>query len=97
MFVAGQVPALPDGLVPATFDDQAEAVWGRVAHELEQAGMQFRNLVKVTIFLADRKYSEENRAVRKRILGHANPALSVVVASLLDPRWFLEIEAIACD
>jgi enamine deaminase RidA (YjgF/YER057c/UK114 family) len=49
----------------------------------------------VTIFLSDRKYNAENRAIRREILGDRAPALTVIITEIFDEAWLLEIEAIA--
>ena len=53
------------------------------------------DLVKVKTFLTRADQAEANARVRGRVLGDARSALTVVVMQTLDPRWLLEIEAIA--
>lgn len=96
LHIGGQVPALADGSVPERFADQARLAWQKIFGELAAAGMERTDLMKVTIFLADRADAAENRAERLAALGGACPALTVVIAELLDPRWKIEIEATAC-
>ena len=55
LYVSGQIPARRDGTVPGTFTEQAQLVWQNISAQLDAAGMSIRNLVKVTIFLSDRK------------------------------------------
>ena len=57
--------------------------------------MGLENIVKHTTFLADRKYREENRQVRREVFGEMRPALTVVITGIFDEAWLLEIEAIA--
>lgn len=59
--------------------------------------MSLDNLVKVTIFLADRRYRGENAEVRRAVLGKRTPALTIVIAGIYDEAWLLEIEAIAAE
>lgn len=63
--------------------------------QLRAAGMGLQNLVKVTTFLADRRYTKENRAVRIEVLGELQPALTVIITGIYDKAWLVEIEAIA--
>jgi len=72
-------------------------VWRNVLAVLEEAEMGITNLVKVTTFLADRDHRDVNSAVRREVLGEHRPALSVIIAGIYDPRWLLEIEAIAAS
>ena len=95
LFISGQVPEHANGAIPADFRGQALLVWQHVDAQLRAAGMSLANLVKVTTFLASREHAAENGEVRRQVLGTLAPALTVVVADIFDPRWLLEIEAIA--
>jgi enamine deaminase RidA (YjgF/YER057c/UK114 family) len=95
LFVSGQIPEAADGTCPPDFADQARLAWRNVEEVLSTAGMGLGNLVKVTTYLADRGYRDENRRVREEVLGDHRPALTVVVAGIYEERWLLEIEAVA--
>ena len=97
LYISGQVPLRRDGTVPETFGEQASQTWANVLAQLDAAQMPADNLVKVTIFLSDRKYAMENREARKTALGNRDYALTVIIAGIFDPSWLLEIEAIAED
>ena len=97
LFVSGQIPVDAGGHVPQAFGAQAELVWTNIAAQLAAAGMSLDNLVKVTIFLSDRKYSDENRAIRKKILGSRKVALTAIITGIFDSAWLLEIEAVAAQ
>jgi 2-iminobutanoate/2-iminopropanoate deaminase len=94
LFVSGQVPEDAAG-VPAEFADQARLAWRNLLSVLERADMTAANLVKVTIFLADRRYRAENAKVRMEVLGDHAPALTIVITDIFDEAWLLEIEAVA--
>ncbi len=49
----------------------------------------------VSDFLSDRAYREANSRIRKRVLGDARPALTVIIAEIYSEAWLLEIEAVA--
>lgn len=95
LFVSGQVPADPQDHVPEGFADQARLAWRNVFARLASAGMTPDDLVKVTIFLADRRYREENAAVRRDMLGARAPALTIIITGIYAEEWLLEIEAVA--
>ena len=95
LYISGQIPVTRDGKLPSTFGDQAKLVWGHIAAQLAAAGMTITNLVKVTIFLSDRRYATENREARRIALGDHAPALTVIITGIFDEAWLLEIEAIA--
>ncbi len=96
LYVSGQIPMAADGAVPEAFIDQARLVWRNVAAQLLAAEMTMDNLVKVTIFLSDRRYIPEYRQVRREFLGERRPALTCIITGIFDTGWLLEIEAIAC-
>jgi 2-iminobutanoate/2-iminopropanoate deaminase len=95
LYISGQIPATRDGFVPTDFLAQAELAWQNLTAQLAVAGMTVANLVKVTIFLSDRKYAMENRIARKAALGDHAPAMTVIITGIFDEAWLLEIEGIA--
>ncbi|MFH1796630.1 MAG: RidA family protein [Pseudomonadota bacterium] len=95
LFVSGQIPAATDGSVPENFEDQARLCWANVIAQLRTAGMTLDNLVKVTIFLSDRKYIADYRKVRIEVLEGRQIGLTTIITGIFDEKWLLEIEAIA--
>ena len=95
LFVSGQIPVSDDDKVPETFEEQARLVWRNIDAQLKAAGMSKADLVKVTTFLADRHHATANREIRSEYLGAVAPAMSVVICSIFDEKWLLEVEAIA--
>ncbi len=97
LFISGQVPETVSGEMPTGFEAQAVLVWANVRAQLEAAGMEMRNLVKITTFLSSREYAAANRMARQAALGDHAPALTVIITGIFDEQWLLEIEAIAAD
>lgn len=97
LFISGQIPEAADGSIPDDFEGQAWQVWRNIQAVLQDAGMNLDNLVKVTTFLTDRTQVAANRKVRQEVLGEHKAALTVIVATTLESKWLLEIEAIAMD
>lgn len=95
LYVSGQIPAAVDGSVPERFEDQARLCWANVIAQLRAAGMTLDNLVKVTIFLSDRKYTADYRKVRIEVLEGRQIGLTTIITGIFDERWLLEIEAVA--
>ena len=96
LFVSGLNGYQPDGkTMPLTFDEQAEIIWGHLKTILTSAGMTVQNLVSLRFYLADPKYDEANVRMRSKHLGDHSVALTVVCCQLLDPKWKLELEAVA--
>lgn len=95
LFISGQIPVARDGAVPSGFEAQCRQAWANLKAQLQAADMTLDNLVKITMFLSDRKDGLANRAIRQEMLGERRPALTVVITGIFDAAWLLEIEAIA--
>jgi 2-iminobutanoate/2-iminopropanoate deaminase len=95
LFVSGQVPADVSGKVPADFRSQCRLAWTNVQTQLAAADMTLDDIVKVTIFLSDRRWRGENAEVRREVLGTRSPALTIIITGIYDEAWLLEIEAVA--
>jgi 2-iminobutanoate/2-iminopropanoate deaminase len=95
LFVSGQVPADAQGRVPPDFRSQCRLAWANLQAQLVAAGMSLDDLVKVTVFLADRRHRQDNYEVRHEVLGGRKPALTVIITGIYDEAWLLEIEAVA--
>jgi 2-iminobutanoate/2-iminopropanoate deaminase len=81
--------------LPGSFEEQAELVWRHLRTILRAADMDYENLISLRFYLEDPRYDEANVALRVKHLGAHRPALTVVCCRLLDPRWKLEVEAMA--
>jgi len=78
------------------FAEQCELAWTNLANVLASAGMGMQDIVKVNIFLAHQEDLPVFREIRDRHLAGARPASTLVfVKALANPRWLIEIEAIA--
>ena len=95
LYISGQIPVAADGSIPDNFADQSRLAWENVIAQLAAAGMTLDNLVKVTIFLSDRKYIADYRSTRDDALGGRKVGLTTIITGIFDERWLLEIEAIA--
>lgn len=95
LFISGQIPVADDDRLPTDFKEQARIAWANVGRQLRDAGMSFADVVKVTIFLSDRRYRQQNYEVRNEVMGSLRPALTVIITGIYDEAWLLEIEAIA--
>ena len=96
LIISGLNGYLQDGqTMPSLFEEQAEIIWEHLGSILESAGMTYDNLVSLRFYLASPEYDEANVRLRKKYLGDHQVALTVVCAQLLDPKWKLELEAMA--
>jgi 2-iminobutanoate/2-iminopropanoate deaminase len=97
LIVSGQVPTDANGVVPKGIEAQARQVWANVGAQLAAAGMSVRSIVKVTTFLSAREDADVNGVVRREVLGAHKPALTVIIATIYDPAWLVEIEVMAAE
>jgi 2-iminobutanoate/2-iminopropanoate deaminase len=81
--------------MPESFEDQAELIWTHLKTILNSAGMTVENLISLRTYLADPKLDEANVRMRVKHLGAHRPASTVICCQLLDPKWKLEVEAMA--
>ena len=97
LFVAGQVPLTADGaLVGDDPTEQTIQVLANLRTVVEAAGGSLDDVVKTTVFLTDLADRAPVGAVRRDTFGDPPPANTlVVVTSLADPAFKVEIEAIA--
>ena len=81
--------------MPESFEDQAELIWTHLKAILGSAGMTVQNLISLRTYLADPSLDEANVRMRVKHLGSHRPASTVICCQLLDPKWKLELEAMA--
>jgi len=96
LIISGLNGFLADGkTMPDSFEEQGEIIWKHLGTILRSAGMDYQNLVSLRTYLADPAYDEPNVQLRVKYLGSHRVALTVVCCQLLDPKWKLEVEAMA--
>jgi len=96
LFISGLNGFEEDGTtMPESFEDQAELIWKHIRTILSSAGLDVTNLVSLRTYLADPRYDEADAQMRAKQLGSHRVASTVVCCQLLQPRWKLEIEAVA--
>jgi 2-iminobutanoate/2-iminopropanoate deaminase len=96
LIISGLNGYLSDGkTMPETFEEQGELIWQYLGTILRAAEMDYGDLVSLRFYLASPQYDEVNVRLRMKYLGIHQPALTVICCQLLDPRWKLEVEAMA--
>ena len=98
VFVAGQIPWDENGNTVCKGDvaGQTRQVFANIGAVLAEAGGTLDDVVKITVFAADIRYRDEINRVRTETFSEPYPASTqVAVASLVDPEWLVEIEAVA--
>lgn len=96
IFISGQLGVQPDGSTPTTIGEQADQVFSNIVALLKAHGLGPANLVKLTTFMVAGHDGGAVRAARLKHLGDHRPASTAVyVSQLVDPAWFVEVEAVA--
>jgi enamine deaminase RidA (YjgF/YER057c/UK114 family) len=93
--VAGTAPIMPDGADPPPGPyGQAKRCLQIIAGALLEVGATPADVVRTRIYLTAAEHWDEVGRAHGELFGDVRPASAmVVVASLLDPRWLVEIEA----
>jgi enamine deaminase RidA (YjgF/YER057c/UK114 family) len=95
LYLAGQVGITPDGTVPSSCAEQAEACFANILAILAEAGMGPGDLVRLNTYLTDAADRAAYGAVRDRHVAPPPASTLVVVRALARPEFKIEIEAIA--
>jgi enamine deaminase RidA (YjgF/YER057c/UK114 family) len=96
LYLSGQVGIAPDGTIPDDAGAQAQICFANIGAILREAGMDPADLVRLTTYLIDPGDRAGYMAVRDRFVGSPPPASTlVVIPALADPRYRIEIEAVA--
>lgn len=95
VYVSGTAPILEDGSDPPTDSyEQMKVCLEIVAGALQQAGARLEDVVRTRIYLTPEADFEGVARAHGEAFGEIRPACAaVVITSLLDPRWLVEIEA----
>ena len=96
VFIAGQTPELHSGGVPDDIGTQVLVAVDKIATSLASRELSLADVVKMTYFLTDIGELEQVRAALDAVLPQPRPTASLVeVSGLVDPRFRVEIDAIA--
>jgi len=97
LFVSGQVAFDAAGAIVGEddFPRQVVQVMANLQSVLRDGGATLRDVLKVSVFLSDRKYLASWRELRGQYFSEPFPASTLVIAQLISPALLIEIEAIA--
>lgn len=95
--VSGQVGLDPDGTLADGFEAQTRLAFQNLDKQLAAGGMSLKDVVKMTVILTEHANVAAFREIRNGILGELRPASTMIIAGLADPRWLVEIEAVAAQ
>ena len=101
LFISGQVALDPHNnneLIKSSITDETHQVMKNLSAILEEAGMDFTNVVKTTIFLSDMSYFKEINSIYGSYLKDGEePARETVAVKTLPKEVNIEISMIAID
>ena len=101
LFISGQVAMDPNNnneLIKSSITDETHQVMKNLSAILEEAGMDFTNVVKATIFLSEMSYFKEINSIYGSYLKDGEePARETVAVKTLPKEVNIEISMIAAD
>jgi enamine deaminase RidA (YjgF/YER057c/UK114 family) len=96
LLLAGQVGTDSTGNTPESVEEQCRITFANLKTCLQAGGMEFKDLVKLTVFLMSRDDLPSYRIAREEALGEIKPPTTLIIISgLAKPIWKVEIEAFA--
>jgi 2-iminobutanoate/2-iminopropanoate deaminase len=96
IYLSGQIGVRPDGSTPASIEEQADQVFENIVALLRAHGLEPSAIVKLSTFMVAGQNGQAVREARLKHLGTHRPASTAVyVSQLVDPKWLVEVEAIA--
>jgi enamine deaminase RidA (YjgF/YER057c/UK114 family) len=76
--------------------EQTIEILGKIEHELQRAGAALSDVVQTRYYVTDVSRAEECGRAHGEVFGEIRPLMTLVgVSALIDPRMFVEIEAVA--
>ena len=100
LYISGQVALDPlnNNLVKSSIKDETNQVMKNLSAILDEAQMDFTNVVKTTIFLSDMSYFKEVNTIYGSYLKNGEePARETVAVKTLPKEVNIEISMIAVD
>ena len=95
--IAGQAGIRPDGSLAEGFEEQHDQIWQNTLAILADAGMGPEDLVHLTVYSTDPSGLKFLAVHRKKYLhpGHTPTSTWIVVSALANPKWLVEMDAVA--
>ena len=95
VLVSGTGPVAADGSPPpADPYGQARLCLDLIAEALGTAGTSLEQVIRTRMFITDAGYWQQVARAHGEVFGSVRPAATaVIVAGLVDPAWYVEIEA----
>jgi len=95
LYVAGTMGLDQDGVAGKSLSEQLDLIWRNIRAILASADMTVDNIVRLTSYLRDPAYAEENAKARVKALNSRVIPTIGIVAQTLSSDWLVEIEVVA--
>jgi len=98
IWIAGHTGAVDDGgkSLAGDFDAQCRQTFRNIEKTLTEAGAKLADLVTMTVFLIDARYTTRMTELRTEIFGKDFPAsAAITVAGFAVPEMMIEIQCVA--
>lgn len=96
IYTSGQIALFPDGTMETgDVEHQTHQVMKNLFYVLKQAGAEFSDVIKTTIFLADMNDFEKVNGIYAHYFGDHKPVRSTVAVKTLPKNALVEIDCIA--
>lgn len=98
IWVAGHTGAVDDAgrSLAGDFDAQCRQTFRNIERTLAEAGAKLSDIVTMTVFLIDARYTTRMTELRTAIFGRDFPAsAAITVAGFAQPEMLLEIQCVA--
>jgi len=95
LYVAGTMGLDQNGVAGKSLSEQLDLIWRNIRAILASADMTVDNIVRLTSYLRDPAYAEENAKARVKALNSRVIPTIGIVAQTLSSDWLVEIEVVA--
>ena len=98
IFIAGHTGQADDQgkSLAGDFDAQFRQTFRNIERTLEQAGAKLRDMVTMTVFLSDARYTTRMTELRTELFGSDFPAsAAITVQGFAQPEMMIEVQGIA--
>jgi enamine deaminase RidA (YjgF/YER057c/UK114 family) len=98
IFIAGHTGQADDqgNSLAGDFDAQFRQTFRNIGRTLEQAGAKLRDMVTMTVFLSDARYTTRMTELRTELFGSDFPAsAAITVQGFAQPEMLIEVQGIA--
>jgi len=94
-YLSGHVGVDRAGEVPEGFEAQARLAVANLEETLERAGATLASVARVLVVLTRQEHFAPLNALWEQVFPRPFPARTTIVAAGADPRYLIEVEAIA--